>query len=361
MKEPATLSNLFFRVVTTNRKWYVRYGFALVVFVVSMALSKGLMRFGNHPILSLAIVSTLITSVYAGFGPGMVAAILTSIGIDYLYIEPIHSTFNHPEDFIRFFTLLIISFLCSWLVAQLCKLILDLESARIQERHAKEERQNILNLVAHDLRSPLSTISIGLEILQRDHEGMKDKEKDVISRLSRSTRQMDRMIQDLLDSAKIESGTFEVKPATVRVTDLVDAVDFVFRGLAERRGIRFETRIHGEDLSFRGDFDQILRALSNLVSNALKFTPKGGEVVVDIEKKKSEILLSASDTGPGIAPDDLPHVFERSWQVKKTAAQGTGLGLYIARGIVKAHGGMLSVDSIVGRGSRFEIHMPAQS
>jgi signal transduction histidine kinase len=128
--------------------------------------------------------------------------------------------------------------------------------------------------------------------------------------------------------------------------------------LAKERGVQLSVESAGEPVNVLADKERVSQVLSNLVGNALKFTPRGGAVTVLAEGLGDLVRLSVADNGPGVPPDHLPRLFERFWQAKRVSREGTGLGLYIAKGIVEAHGGRIWAESAPGNGSTFHFTLP---
>ena len=167
------------------------------------------------------------------------------------------------------------------------------------------------------------------------------------------------LIEDLLSLAKIEAGHFTPVKGSCPVDEVLDELDQTFRPLAEAKSIHFDMRRVQQPLQFEFDRNQILRVMSNLIGNAIKFTPDNGLIRVSAGKTgNDEVCFAVSDTGSGIAPYDIPHIFDRYWQSKGTAHKGTGLGLSIAKGIVEAHGGRIWVQSELEKGSVFLFTLP---
>src|SRR6266851_1911414 len=170
---------------------------------------------------------------------------------------------------------------------------------------------------------------------------------------SRSSNGPWTLIEDLLDLASIEAGRLTVERKRHPVTPLVQEALELVEPMAAQKKLRLERELPSEPLDFDCDRERVLQVFGNLIGNAIKFTPEGGTIKVRAEMRGDETLFSVADTGPGIRPDELPHVFDRYWQAKKTARLGTGLGLSIAEGLVEAHGGHIWVESTPGRGSTF--------
>ncbi len=230
-------------------------------------------------------------------------------------------------------------------------------------RAAVRARDETLAIVSHDLRSPLSAIMLNVEAIDRlklnDEAGA--RAHVLVRRVQNSARRMDRLIHDLLDAAAIESGKFAVEPRPNDVVSLIDEALQMMQPLARDRKLRLETHLDGVLRPIHADRGRLLQVLSNLVGNAIKFTPEGGQVRVAARDQDDGLLFSVADTGPGIADDVLPHVFDRYWQAHRARRSGAGLGLYIVRGIVEAHGGTVWAESRPGEGSTFYFTVPGRA
>lgn len=240
---------------------------------------------------------------------------------------------------------------------------LDLEKRLTREQHAVQARDDVVAIVSHDLRSPLNVIRLQASLILST---LPDDERSARLRVSterihRSVDRMDALIHDLLDSAKIEAGRFAVEPEPEPVSELIEQTLILVRPIAEARRIELREEVVGSPVA-SVDRERIFQVLSNLIGNALKFTPEGGRVSVSARSRGNEVLFSITDTGPGIPSANLDHLFNRYWQARSSEHAGAGLGLYIARGIVEAHGGRIWVESRVGEGSSFQFTVPrAQS
>jgi chemotaxis family two-component system sensor kinase Cph1 len=231
----------------------------------------------------------------------------------------------------------------------------EVERRLAAEQRAVRARDDIIAIVSHDLKNPLNIIKLQIGMLSTVL-GMDANEQArlAVERIGRSARRMTALVDDLLDLARIEAGTFSINPRHVASGDMIgDAVDHA-SPLAEAKHITLVTEVESSP-TVAVDPERVLQVLSNLLGNAIKFTPEGGRVVIHAERSDGELSVSVVDSGPGIAPEDLPHVFDRYWQAEHKV--GTGLGLYIAHGIVAAHGGRIWVDS-TSRGATFTFTLP---
>ena len=179
-----------------------------------------------------------------------------------------------------------------------------------------------------------------------------------VDRIQRYAARMNRLIGDLLDVASLDAGQLAVTPARGDATDVIAEAVETFRAAASAKGIALETAISGQPLPWNVDSARMLQVLANLLTNAIKFTPRGGAIRVHGERRKGEVRLSVTDTGVGIPKHSLERIFERFWQVGVNDKRGLGLGLYISRSIVKAHGGRIWAESADGAGSTFFVTIP---
>ncbi len=228
---------------------------------------------------------------------------------------------------------------------------------RLQQ--AVTARDETVGMVAHDLRNPLSAIKM-LSAAALESPGMLPESVRGNFELVRSAAmQMDRLIQDLLDVTRVEAGQLRVDMQPVAIQALLEEALTTLRPLLHDAGIALEVA-NGAPLMVMADSQRIGQVLSNLVGNAIKFTPSGGAVRIAVTRVDAGACIAVSDTGSGIARELLPNVFDRFWQVPTAAirARGAGLGLPIARGIIHAHGGKIWAESEPDRGSTFYFTLP---
>jgi signal transduction histidine kinase len=232
------------------------------------------------------------------------------------------------------------------------------------EQNAKRAiaaREQLVAVVSHDLKSPLSTISMTTSGLLHELPAQQTDVRRALERIGRSADRMGRLIRDLLDLARLEGGRLSIAPRSQEVTALLTEVVELFRAQAAAKSLRLEPQKLAPEAEWACfDRERILQVLANLVGNAVKFTPAGGQITLEARRVGREVILSVRDTGPGISEDERDHVFDRYWQANETAQQGTGLGLSIAKGLVELHGGRIWVASQPGTGSTFSFSLPAE-
>ena len=235
------------------------------------------------------------------------------------------------------------------------RISLALENARLHEESKQSAllRERILAVVSHDLRDPLGTIDLANTLLLRNHAVREDPHaRRQIEVIHRGTQRAVRLVGDLLDVASIQAGKLSLQVAARELRPLLDETVEAYEPLAREKGVRLRWELGSEGTWVRCDGDRLRQVLANLMGNALRFTPAGGEIVVRADVEGGEARLSVADTGPGIVPEEREHIFDLYWKSRRPEG-GTGLGLFIARGIVESHGGQMWVESQPGQGSRF--------
>jgi light-regulated signal transduction histidine kinase (bacteriophytochrome) len=239
---------------------------------------------------------------------------------------------------------------------------IDLARQVARAQRAVQLRDDLVAVVSHDLRSPLGVVQLQSTLLLRAAAGLQKIEASqniyaAAERMQRAAERMATLIRDLLDVAKIEAGRFQLQIRAESVAEIVSENLLIMEPLATAKQISLQEEVVASGM-IRADRERVFQILSNLLGNAVKFTPSGGIVKMRVERSGDDVLFTVADTGPGIREGDAPHVFERYWHRRRGAQDGTGLGLFIAKGLVEAHGGRIWVDSSAGNGARFMFTLP---
>ena len=227
-------------------------------------------------------------------------------------------------------------------------------------RRAVRARDEVVAIVSHDLRNPLGVVAAAADILL-DLPLDEDERREQASIIARSAGRMGRLIEDLLDVARIEAGALVVRTAQEDAEPILEELEAVFGAQAKDKGVRLETMVAPGTPPARADRDRVIQALSNLLGNALKFVPAGGRVVVAASAVEDGVALTVSDDGPGVPEEEQGRLFDRFWQAERHGRTGAGLGLAIVRGIAEAHGGRVDVVSSSDEGASFSLILPAAS
>ena len=228
----------------------------------------------------------------------------------------------------------------------------EIRAAQAALQEAVRARDEVLAVVSHDLRNPVTTISAAVELLSDDSMPEKRQEEH-FEIIGRAAHRINRLIQDLLDVATIQAGRLSVRTDSVDLVELVEEVSSQMRLGADLEGVDLTVSVPEELPAVEADRDRLLQVMVNLIGNGLKFTPSGGQVTLAAEPAPGGVLVTVSDTGPGIEPEMKRHLFDRFWRGHGTNLRGAGLGLAIVEGILEAHGTGVDVESEVGRGSSF--------
>lgn len=237
----------------------------------------------------------------------------------------------------------------------------DLARQVRREQAAVQARDDLVAVVSHDLRNPMTVISMLCGMMQKafSSEGAHTSRRisTAIDTMQQATARMNTLLEDLLDTSKIDAGRYSITPQALEVGHIFEEAQALLSPLAHDKDISISFQAD-PDLRIHADPERLFQVLSNLVGNAIKFTPRMGTVGVHARSVGDEIVFIVRDSGEGIPKEHLPHVFDRYWTVKEGNPTGTGLGLYITQGIVEAHGGQIVAESEPGQGSEFRFTVP---
>jgi signal transduction histidine kinase len=249
-------------------------------------------------------------------------------------------------------------------VRQLARAEREAREARDQAEAATRAKSEFLANMSHELRTPLNAIIGFSEVLaDRLFGDLNAKQEEYARDIHQSGRHLLSLINDILDLSKVEAGRMELDVTTFDLPVAIDTALTLVRERAERHGVAVRHEVDPAITEFRGDERKCKQILLNLLSNAVKFTPEGGTITVTARARPTGVEVAVADTGAGIAPDDLPRLFEEFRQVGTDLArkaEGTGLGLTLTKRFVELHGGTIHVDSVLGKGSTFTFTLTRQ-
>ncbi|MGB8933347.1 MAG: ATP-binding protein, partial [Anaeromyxobacteraceae bacterium] len=234
----------------------------------------------------------------------------------------------------------------------------ELEDAYEHMKAMAEAKDQFVATVSHDFRSPLAIVLSAVQTVQADPAMTAEVRAQFLARAVRQCKRLGTLVSDLLDLARIENRETDFEPAPL--SELVEESVEAARAAFDERGVSLVYEPPAQPLVAEVDRGQVARALSNLVDNALKFTPPAGRVTVDLRRRDGDASISVSDTGPGIPEEERELVFERFYQGREGRAigKGSGLGLAIVAGVARRHGGTVAVTSPQGAGATFELRLP---
>jgi PAS domain S-box-containing protein len=234
--------------------------------------------------------------------------------------------------------------------------ITETRMARVEAERATKSRDEILAVLAHDLRNPMHAILAAATMLAVTAE--EDQRRRQVAMIQRATKGMDQLVTDLLDVARLDSGAFAINREPVELAAVIRQGVDLCEGQAAARNLTLRTEIGDAIPVIAADAGRLLQLLSNLLGNAVKFSPPNTTVIVRAAPCTCGVEVSIKDSGPGIAAENLPRIFDRFWQGHGQSRAGVGLGLAICKGIVDAHGGRIWAASTVGRGTTFYFEIP---
>jgi len=245
-------------------------------------------------------------------------------------------------------------------------LLKDMDRARKELKRAYEElealdllKDEFLAMTAHELKTPLTSMhSLARQMSDRDLGELNEKQEKALGIISRGVERLGGSIEKILEISRLESGRMELNKEKIQLASLIQDVVEQMKPMARLKKITLTQRIT-KLLSIEADERRMGTVLTNLIENAIKFTPEGGEVTVEAKQKGNKVLVQVRDTGIGIAKKDFPKLFTKFFQVDHTKS-GAGLGLSICRMLVEAHGGKIRCESEVGKGSTFSFTLPVK-
>jgi signal transduction histidine kinase len=314
----------------------------VLVILGRLALNPSWGRLHNRHLVFLPTV--MLAAWLGGFGPGLASALLSTVALDYFWTTPAQ-TLLHGNFELMLFLLISVA---------ICGLVQSLHAARARADAATRSREQLLAVVAHDLRNPLSTVRMTSERI-RQGAPQDEKLQHRLGTVERAILRMDHLIRDLVDSTRIEHGELALEMHGENPDSMVQEAAELAAAQATEHGIIVIVESCAGESAIVCDRDRVLQVLGNLLGNALKFTPRGGRVALRARDDGPAVRFEVADNGPGIKPEHLPHIFERYWKVD---SKGTGLGLYIAWSLVRAHGGTLEARSEPGQGATFTFRLP---
>ncbi|MEP7291716.1 MAG: PAS domain S-box protein [Chloroflexota bacterium] len=222
-----------------------------------------------------------------------------------------------------------------------------------REKALHLQRSNLVAYASHELRTPITNMKTRLYLLRRRPEGLIDH----LAILDDVTERMRRLVEDLLDVSRLEHGLIPLRQQELSLQDVINAVVTLQQPEAELKSIELHCSLSEAPVNVSGDRERLIQVVTNLVTNAINYTPSGGQVMVSVSERDRMAVIEVEDTGIGIAPENLPYIFQPFYRVV-SEIEGTGLGLSIAKEIIELHGGGLGVCSEYRRGSTFTITLP---
>ena len=355
-----------------------RYALALLLTAIALVATLILRHDGPTPSFLFFVPAVAISAWYGGPGPAALATGLSLLLIDLNFFDPRASLRIDRIEALEIIAFVIVAATITTTMEALHHALALAESratalkklneevgrsydAEREKRHVAEllaqAREEVLGVVAHDLRNPLNTIITSTDLLLQENLEPA-RQTELLGIALRTGRQMNRLIGDLLDTVRMHAGKFTLDVEDVGVASIFRQAEETFRPIAEKRGIYLEAVPPENGVAVRADPFRVSQIVGNIVGNALKFTPEHGNVTMRADANGNSVAIHVTDTGPGIPPADIEHLFDDFWQARRNDHRGVGLGLAIAKGVVEAHGGAIWAESTPGHGSTFSFTLP---
>jgi two-component system, sensor histidine kinase and response regulator len=246
------------------------------------------------------------------------------------------------------------------ILRQKADVFFELHRQRQELALAVRAREDVLAIVSHDMRTPLSVVQTTASmLLNPKYQFTPQQTREQLERIKRNVEQMNRMIGDLMDMANLRAGNLAIDPKDTVINDLLREAVTAHDGPARDKGLALTYDSGTDVMRVQADRARLMQLFQNLLGNAVKFCKAGDHISVSSRTRGNQALIEIADTGPGIAAEDLPHIFDPYYSAsRKHQKTGTGLGLYIGKGIVDAHGGQIRCASQPGAGTTFSITLP---
>ncbi len=242
---------------------------------------------------------------------------------------------------------------------QLNQEIIERKRAEAALHELDRMKSEFISSVSHELRTPLHSISGFTKLMLMEKAPNPKDQREFLTTIDKQAEHLAKLIDNLLDVSRLEAGRFDIQKQRISLKAAIhDAIKELY-SLASEKGITISANTPANLSEVEADKERFMQAMGNLLGNAIKFSPNGGNIDVNMEVRKNEVLVSVTDHGIGIHKKDMPHIFDRFYRTKKSVfIGGTGLGLYITEQIIKAHGGHIWVESELGKGSTFHFTIP---
>jgi signal transduction histidine kinase len=311
--------------------------------------------------LFLCLVSSVLLALFTDFSVTLAYSVLSTIAAEFLLMGPKHPFSINGHFALRLSVFVGTSLLINFLVARIRAVNLQSIEARQAAEAANREKDEIIAVLSHDLRAPLTAVQLSLQLIDHQAKGTDAIHRNV-ERAIEACRRINNLVLDLLDSSKSASvGGMSLQKKMNDFSKLARSVAEELRIIAAQQGIALDSSGIQDELTLNCDANRMSQLLTNLISNALKYTLRGGLVRVAVRLENGSAKLTVSDTGIGMSKEQLEHVFEKFWQAEKNARKGVGLGLFIVKAIVDAHGGTISIESEPNRGTVVAVTLPITS
>lgn len=356
----AIISSFIERMVKAEIPRYMQYSVSAAILLFTFMFGWLLHDEFHLSSVLLCLVASIFISLVTDLRISLLSSVLSAIAADYFFIGPAGSIQVDFHFIVRATVFLGTSVGANLLVGTLRRSYIDSVASGRAAEQANHEKDELMAILAHDLRSPLTSVLLSLQMIERALPSSADSQQVLkhCLRAKESCQRLNSLVLDLLDSSKVEHKGLPIQRENCDLTALIAALGTELKIQAVQAGILFEFSAGNTETFAFCDRNRMTQLVTNLVSNAFKFTPKGGRVSLTLDHEPGFARITVADTGQGMSENQLTHMFERFWQAKRTGRTGVGLGLYIVKAIVDAHRGHIEVTSQPGQGTTFVVEIP---
>lgn len=303
----------------------------------------------------ITIFTVIFVTLIGGLVTGLVITLGLTLVVDYFFTGPPRGVLSTPEEILNFVVIVTLGTVISFFLSSLRVFFHRTLAAKQEAEKAVQARDDMVGVISHELKNPLTALKTGILVIERvlEKECPAKALQQPLKGLVPSINRMSRLVADLLSVTSIEARALKVSLKSTDVSKIFSEVMKLYQPMASEKNIAMKSSVEPDCCDVFCDEERTIEILSNLVDNAIKFTNLGGLILISAKNFKDRVLVQVRDTGKGMSPECLPHVFDRFWQDKDTAYKGIGLGLPIAKGLVEAQGGQIWVESEPGTGTSF--------
>ena len=339
--------------------------YLIAIFAVGAAFAATLLMspFVQPGISPLFLLAVMFSAWRGGLGPGLFAAVLSALASAFVFLPPHFSFEIERADWLQIAVFAFAACVIGSMSATRRRLFAEEQAARIEAERANAVKDEFLAAVSHELRTPLTTIKALTRVMQR-RETNEDERREFLDDISSECdRQID-LVHNLLDLSRIRAGGLQIKLGRVNIREILLACEKIERVEAAERNHTLAIEIAPDVEFIRADHSALRRALCTIVENAIKYTPHGGRIVLSVRSEREHAIIEIIDNGRGIRDEDLNRIFDKFYRGHIEAEQdepevpGIGLGLHLARVLIKGMNGTISVSSRMGEGSTFSVRLP---
>ena len=368
------LTRLISKEYLKKRSFFKKY----ILFFISFGVGFIILNFFYptgllYPPLLTILISSIVF-IYCGGLAGVLFLVSFSLTSDYFFTDEIKVILKSKEEITQFILTMILGlaqsnlfFFGQKIITEFTVKKIEADKAKIEAAHAKDiadqaikSRDEMLGIISHELKNPLTSMALSSHLIQKilSKETASEKVLSLVKSLDPSIQRMNKLVSDLLDVTRLESQALHCEPKLISLSNIIDEVIGIYMATSEAKNILISSQISRECIEIFSDEIRTIQILSNLVSNAIKFTEPGGKIKLEAVRSGEMAEISVTDNGKGIPEKELSNVFQKFWQEKDSEHIGTGLGLAIAKGLVESLGGRIWVESKVGQGSSFHFTLP---